>query len=86
MPSMDGLMDAAVDNTHVSDLPDVVLEAIFGFCATKETVQSICLVCRRWLSVYQHSSITLPMVSLTAPLHESWMQQHGQKLVKVRGG
>jgi hypothetical protein len=64
-------------------LPDAALAAVFSFCSDAATIPTICLVCRRWQSVYQHSSIPAPPLSLMAPLNEQWMQQHAKKLRKV---
>lgn len=69
--------------TTLSDLPDAALEAVFSFCPDAATIPTICLVCQRWQSVYQHSSIPAPPLSLMAPLNEQWMQQHARKLRKV---
>lgn len=76
-------MECPEQPPQLSDLPDVVLEVAFGFCADRETVPIICLVCQRWRSVYQHSSIPLPLLSLKAPVNEQWVQQHAKKLKKV---
>jgi hypothetical protein len=71
------------DCTGLSDLPDAALEVIFSFCATKDTVPSLCLVCQRWLDVYQKSSIPLPLLSLSGPLDCTWVVHHAKKLTKV---
>lgn len=71
------------DCTELSDLPDAALELIFSLCATKDTVPSLCLVCERWLGVYQRSNIPLPLLSLSGPLDCSWVKHHAKKLIKV---
>lgn len=84
---MTGLAAAAAEDhnqpTQASDLPDAVLEVVFSFCASKDTVAAICLTCQRWLTIYQRSNIPLPLLSLTGPLHDNWMRASAQKLVRV---